>query len=119
MSDWTGRLVIEVALGVAVGIVLAWWAIRTFERWSHLIHATPCWPTTPYEVEHLDVWESIQAVDDCRYAAPVQWARHRLRRRWRRHCELLKSLEWSNEEIVGLSGRRARHPKDRRGPKVK
>src|SRR5438128_1500926 len=101
MADW--RLVVEVALGVAIGIVLAWWAIRTLERWSHLIHATPCWPTTSFEVDHLDLWEAGEALSDCRYPAPVGWARKRLRRKWRRHCEWLKGLGWSTEEILRQS----------------
>lgn len=118
MNDWTGRLVIEVALGVAVGSVLAWWAIRTLERWSYLIHATPCWPTEPDHVERLDSWEKFAALDDLlRYPTPVQWVRRRLRRKWRRHCELLKSLEWSTEEILGIPERRPLRPEDPRGPK--
>jgi hypothetical protein len=96
------RLVAEVALGVGIGIVLAWWAIRTLERWSYLAHATPCWPTTPFEVEHFNLWDAGEAMTDCRYPVPVQWARHRLRRKWRRHCERLKGSEWSTEEILGL-----------------
>jgi hypothetical protein len=102
MSDWTGQIVIEVALGVAVGTVLAWWAIRTLERWSYQIHATPCWPMTSFEVEHLDLWESGEALKDCRYPAPVGWARKRRRKEWRRHCEFLKGLGWNTEEILGL-----------------
>jgi hypothetical protein len=117
MIDWSGWLIVELALGVTVGIVLAWWAIRTLERWSYLVHATPCWPTTLDQVERLESWEKFEALDDLlRYPTPVRWIRGRLRRKWRRHCELLRSLGWSDEEILGRPDRQPRRPKDKRGP---
>ena len=102
--------VMEVALGVAIGVVLAWWAIRTLEHWSSLVHdpERPCWPTEPDQIDSLDAWAKLQAAfDPIHYPAPVCWVRRRLRRKWRRHCEMLKRLGWSNEDIIWGPHRRS------------
>jgi hypothetical protein len=97
------KFIVEIAVGVALGGVLAWWIILTLQRWLHLVHATPCWPMTSSDVEDLASWETWQSLTDAHfYLEPVQWARNRLRRKWRRHCETLKEQGWSTEKILGL-----------------